>query len=85
MSTYSTNAMYNGQVPQKSQHHYTTNPPTAHRTDDQSLQSYRLSIFNQGLYSTPIVSASSPANVEASRQARVYSETNAILARFNQK
>ncbi|KAI1635853.1 hypothetical protein F4809DRAFT_612154 [Biscogniauxia mediterranea] len=84
MDTGSVNTMRNGKHPEKHQHHYTTNPPTAHNTDPQSLQSYRLSAFSQSSYSTPIPSSSDLSNIEKSHRTKIDGEITAILARFNQ-
>ncbi|KAI0600579.1 hypothetical protein F4775DRAFT_40022 [Biscogniauxia sp. FL1348] len=84
MDTGSVNTMCNGKHPEKHPHHYTTNPPTAHDTGLQSLQSYRLSAFSQSSYSTPVPSTSNPSDIEKSHRTKVDSEMTAITARFNQ-
>ncbi|KAI5925864.1 hypothetical protein F4810DRAFT_36473 [Camillea tinctor] len=85
MDSGSTNTVYNGKTPEKCQHYYSTNPPTAHHTDSESLRKHRLSAFNQSSSSTLLPSTSSPSDIQKSHNAKINSEMTVILARLNQQ
>ncbi|KAI8632876.1 hypothetical protein F5Y19DRAFT_472052 [Xylariaceae sp. FL1651] len=82
MSSTSNASVYHGDKSKKQEHYYTSYPPTTHRTDQQSLQTYRLSNYNRDSHRPPMSSPHSAAHIEAARRAKVSQETNAILSRY---
>ncbi|KAI3320898.1 hypothetical protein HD806DRAFT_222072 [Xylariaceae sp. AK1471] len=84
MSSTSNASVYHAQPSRKAEHHYTSHPPTAHRSDHQSLQTYRLSSYNQDSHRPPMGSSNSAAHIETAHRTRVTQQTDAILSRFYQ-
>ncbi|KAI0204027.1 hypothetical protein F4808DRAFT_366490 [Astrocystis sublimbata] len=85
MSSSSSQTVYHGQSSEKPGHYYTSHPPTTQATDQQSLQTYRLSSYGQDAHRPPIASSQSSASIQAAHQQRVGEQTNAILSRFYQR
>ncbi|KAI2777655.1 hypothetical protein F4815DRAFT_448045 [Daldinia loculata] len=84
MANNSNSAAYYGANPSKPTHHFTENPPTSHPADKQSLQDYRLQLFQDGPNSVPLVNDRTPSsdNTQASHEAKIAAELEAILARL---
>ncbi|KAI0398738.1 hypothetical protein F4802DRAFT_603693 [Xylaria palmicola] len=83
MSSTSNSSVYHGHEPRKSEHHYTSHPPTAHPADNQSLQTYRLSSYSQDSSHQPLFATSRSAeHIESGHRSRVEQQTGAILSQF---
>ncbi|KAI1654390.1 hypothetical protein F4813DRAFT_207424 [Daldinia decipiens] len=84
MADNSSSPAYYGATPSKPAHHFTENPPTSDPADKKSLQDYRLQLFKDGPNSVPLVDDRTPSsdNSQASHEAKVAAELEAILARL---
>ncbi|KAI0872858.1 hypothetical protein GGS24DRAFT_415245 [Hypoxylon argillaceum] len=85
MSSTSNTSTYYAQTSGKSQHYYTSHPPSSHPVDRDSLRTYRLSNYNQDSHRPPMASAQSAASISSTHQTRVKQQTDAILSQFYQR
>ncbi|KAI1809485.1 hypothetical protein GGS20DRAFT_296466 [Poronia punctata] len=76
---------YHGQSSARSEHHYTTHPPTSHSTDPRSLEAYRLSSYKKDPHHPPMASSKDGAHIEAMHVARARQQTDEILSRLYQR
>ncbi|KAI1190778.1 hypothetical protein F5B17DRAFT_427254 [Nemania serpens] len=85
MPSTSNTSVCHAQASRKPEHYYSSHPPTAHPTDEQSLETYRLSSYSRDPHHPPMASSQSPASIEAAHKQRIARQADGILSRFYQR
>ncbi|OTA68362.1 hypothetical protein K449DRAFT_429206 [Hypoxylon sp. EC38] len=69
----------------KPKHHFSSNPQTSYPDDEESLRNYRLDRYENGPNSVPFadIQTRNLRTIQASRQARVAADLNAILSQLS--